>query len=488
MFDVWKNVLAEVEQSIPASAFATWFKDVSLASVKNGVVTIKTPNVFKEGQIRKKYDGVIREALAKNNVEFEDVEYIVSGEQRVKPRSREISREEIIGGSYGEPGRTSGSMRTEPSSGYGGGGGSLKSNNSGSSGLSGGFSNFNSGASSFNSGLNPNFTMDNFVIGSNNDLAASVAQVIIREPGKRYNPFYLYGGPGLGKTHLVQAIGNELLKNNPSLKVAYMPTNSFYNEFIADLKSRQADKFTKKYQKVDVLIIDDIQMIMGKDATQNAFFDVFNELHQHGKQIIVTSDRLPEQLKELDPRLTSRLASGGSFDIQLPKFEDKCAILRMKADYDGVEIEDETIEYIANQVKTNVRDLEGEYKKVLAFAELKGITPLEVVTSGLAAGGAASHKNVVSPRKVVDTVAKCLNLTVKEMCGKSRVAHIKTARQIAMYLLSEELGMSTTKIALEVGVKDHTTVMHGIRKIREDIKTDFGLREQVAMIREEIYA
>ena len=185
MFDVWKNVLAEVEQSIPASAFATWFKDVSLASVKNGVVTIKTPNVFKEGQIRKKYDGVIREALAKNNVKFEDVEYIVSGEQRVKPRSREISREEIIGGSYGEPGRTNGFMRTEPSSSYGGGGGSLKSNNSGSSGLSSGFSSFNNGASSFNSGLNPNFTMDNFVIGSNNDLAASVAQVIIREPGKR---------------------------------------------------------------------------------------------------------------------------------------------------------------------------------------------------------------------------------------------------------------------------------------------------------------
>lgn len=455
MFDVWKNVLAEVEQAIPRSAFATWFKDVSLASIENGVVTIKTPNVFKEGQIRKKYDSVIREALSHNGVKFTDVQYIVSAEQRVKPRSREISREEISSSSPRT--RTEAPVR-RPASG-----------------------------AKINSGLNPNYTMDNFVIGSNNDLAASVAQVIIREPGGRYNPFYLYGGPGLGKTHLVQAIGNGLVANNPNLNVAYVPTNTFYNEFISALGAKQANSFTKKYQKVDVLIIDDIQMIMGKEATQNAFFDIFNELHQHGKQIIVTSDRLPEQLKSLDERLSSRLASGGAYDIQLPKFEDKCAILRMKAEYDGAEIEDEAIEYIANLVKTNVRDLEGEYKKIMAFSEFKGITPLEVINGGLISGGTASHRSIVSPRKVVDTVANCLNLTVKEMCGKSRVSHIKTARQIAMYLLSEELGMSTTKIALEVGVKDHTTVMHGVKKIREDIKNDFALREQIASIREELY-
>ncbi|MBR5621464.1 chromosomal replication initiator protein DnaA [Candidatus Saccharibacteria bacterium] len=457
MFDVWKNVLAEVEQAIPRSAFATWFKDVSLASIENGVVTIKTPNVFKEGQIRKKYDSVIRDALTHNDVKFTDVQYIVSAEQRVKPRSREISREEIISA----PIHTKPDMPARRTSG---------------------------GASSkFNSGLNPNYTMDNFVIGSNNDWAASVAQAIIKDPGGRYNPFYLYGGPGLGKTHLVQAVGNGLLALHPNLNVAYVPTNSFYNEFISALGAKQANSFTKKYQNVDVLIIDDIQMIMGKEATQNAFFDIFNELQQHGKQIIVTSDRLPAQLKSLDERLSSRLASGGAYDIQLPKFEDKCAILRMKAEYDGVEIEDEAIEYIANLVNTNVRDLEGEYKKILAFAEFKGITPLEVINGGLVSGGSATRRSIVSPRKVVDTVANCLNLTTKEMCGKSRVAHIKTARQIAMYLLSEELGMSTTKIALEVGVKDHTTVMHGVKKIREDIKNDFALREQVASIREELY-
>ena len=168
-------------------------------------------------------------------------------------------------------------------------------------------------------------------------------------------------------------------------------------------------------------------------------------------------------------------------------FEDKCAILRMKAEYDEVEIEDEAIEYIANTVKTNVRDLEREYKRILAFAELKGISPLAVINDGYINTGTASRRNILSPKKIVDTVADASGLTVKEMCGKSRVSNIKTARQIAMFLLSEELGMSTTKIAFEVGVKDHTTVMHGIKKIRGDIKTDFILREKVANIREQIY-
>ena len=451
MFDVWKNVLEEVEQSIPSSAFATWFKDVTLASIEDGVAIIKTPNVFKEGQIRKKYDGVIRDALKHNSVEFSDVKYIVSSEPRVRPRSREVSVDELI--------KTSSLPKRTPRSNH----------------------------KNINSNLNPNYTMDNFVVGSNNDLAASVAQVIVREPGKKYNPFYLYGGSGLGKTHLVQAIGNELLKSRPDLKVVYVPTNSFYNEFIEALGSKQGNKFTKKYQNVDVLIIDDIQMLINKEASQNAFFDIFNELHQHGKQIIITSDRLPEQLKTLDVRLSSRLACDGAYDIQLPKFEDKCAILKMKAEYDNVEIEDEAIEYIANTVKTNIRDLEREYKRILTYAEFKGISPLAVINDGYVNTSAETSRRAVSPKKIVNTVADVSGLSVKEMCGKSRVSNIKTARQIAMFLLSEELGLSTTKIALEVGVKDHTTVMHGIKKIRGDIKTDFILREKVATAREQIY-
>ncbi|MBR2659740.1 chromosomal replication initiator protein DnaA [Candidatus Saccharibacteria bacterium] len=454
MFDVWKNVLAEVEQAIPHEAYATWFKDVVLTGIDDdGVATIEVPNIFKVSQIKKKYDQVIREALAHNNVEFSNIKYVVPSDNKVRVRSREISLSDVV------------SKKAR-----------RLSNNS------------TTRIKGFSSGLNPNYTMDNFVVGSNNDLAASVAQIIIKEPGKRYNPFYLYGGPGLGKTHLIQAIGNALVQNHPELKVAYVPTNSFYIEFIEALQSKQGNTFTKKYQKVDVLIIDDIQMIVGKEATQQAFFDIFNELYQHGKQIIITSDRLPEQLKSLDERLSSRLACDGAYDIQLPKFEDKCAILRMKAEFDGVEIEDEAIEYIASNVKTNIRDLEREYKRVLTFAEFKGITPLEVINDGYSNTVNTSHANTVSPKKIVETVANYYDLTVKELQSRNRVSHIKTARQVAMYLLSEELSMSTTKIATEVGVKDHSTVMHGIRKIKDDLKLDFALREQIAAIREKLYA
>lgn len=455
MFDVWKNVLEEVEQSMPPSAFATWFKDVHLASISDGVVTIKAPNIFKVGQIQKKYDSVIKVALQHNSVDFTDVKYVVSSETTIKPRSREIK----LGDINKKTSKAVVATEKQPEV----------------------------ARRKFDPNLKADYTMDTFVVCSNNNLAAAVAKAVIDNPGGKYNPFYLYGSPGLGKTHLVQAIGNELLKKNPDMKVLYMPTNNFYSEYIHMIRNQQGDAFAEKYASVDVLIIDDIQMIVGKERSQEAFFDIFNDMYQKGKQIIITSDRLPEQIRELDVRLSSRLASAGAFDLQLPTFEDKCAILKAKSEYDEVEIEDEAIEYIANAVKTNVRDLEREYKRILTYADLKGVTPLEIIDSGYSNTASDSRKNSVTPRKIVETVAKYNNLSVKEMCGKSRVANIKTARQIAMYLLSEELSMSTTKIALEVGVKDHTTVMHGVKKIKTDLNTNFGLREVVAEIREQIY-
>ncbi len=455
MFDVWKNVLEEVEQSMPPSAFATWFKDVHLASISDGVVTIKAPNIFKVGQIQKKYDSVIKAALQHNSVDFTDVKYVVSSETTIKPRSREIK----LGDINKKTSKAVVATKKQPEV----------------------------ARRKFDPNLKADYTMDTFVVCSNNNLAAAVAKAVIDNPGGKYNPFYLYGSPGLGKTHLVQAIGNELLKKNPDMKVLYMPTNNFYSEYIHMIRNQQGDAFAEKYASVDVLIIDDIQMIVGKERSQEAFFDIFNDMYQKGKQIIITSDRLPEQIRELDVRLSSRLASAGAFDLQLPTFEDKCAILKAKSEYDEVEIEDEAIEYIANAVKTNVRDLEREYKRILTYADLKGVTPLEIIDSGYSNTASDSRKNSVTPRKIVETVAKYNNLSVKEMCGKSRVANIKTARQIAMYLLSEELSMSTTKIALEVGVKDHTTVMHGVKKIKTDLNTNFGLREVVAEIREQIY-
>ncbi len=455
MFDVWKNVLAEVEQSIPHEQFITWFPGVTLVSVEEDVATIGVPNVFKIKKMKGEYAEVIRRAFEHNNIEIKEFKYVVRDEgARPKIRSGEITRSQPV-----QPARV---MRA----------GALKP----------------SGNHAFQTGLNPRYRLDNFVIGANNDLAVSVAQNIIKFPGEKYNPFFLYSGPGLGKTHLVQAIGNEILANNPKLKVFYTPASSFLADFVKHIKVGKGEEFRQKFMKLDVLIIDDFQMMVGKDRSQEEFFAIFNELHQANKQIIVTSDRLPSQIKTVDERLASRLIWAGAFDLQLPQFEEKCAILKSKAEFKGVFIEDRAIEYLAENVRTNIRELEGEFERLLAVAELKNMTPLEVIGEGYVntSSGNPQAKSV-SPKLVVEKVAKYYQLTVKEMCGKSRVAHIKNARQVAMYILSKELEMSTTKIAFEVGVKDHTTVMHGVRKITNDLKLNFNLRDQIAAIKEKIY-
>lgn len=454
MFDVWKNILAEIEQEIPQTHFTTWFTDTILISTENGEVVIGVPNVFKLKQLEKKYQENIERALRNNEIDFRTIKFVVQSAKIKLKRPREINQEKELSR------RTERIERIKIPTG---------------------------GGVNFNTGLNNKYTLDNFVIGSNNDLAVSVAKSVIENPGEKYNPFFLYGGPGLGKTHLVQAIGNELLKENKELKILYTPINHFYTEFVEAVRKGGMENFRKKFQKLDVLIIDDFQFIVGKEKSQEEFFNIFNDMYQLNKQIIVTSDRLPSQIKSVDERLASRLTWAGAIDLQMPSFEDRCAILKSKAEFMGVEIETEAVEYLAENVKTNIRELEGEFNRILAMAELKGVSPLRLINDGYVNTASMSRGKSVTPKRIVERVARYYDLSVKEMCGKSRVSNIKTARQVTMYLLSEELQMSTPKIALEVGVKDHTTVMHGIKKIKADLKLNFNLRDQLAEIREKIY-
>lgn len=457
MFDVWKNVLAEVEQTISREQYSTWFTGAELVSINDGIVTIGVPNVFKIKQLEVKYSDILKSALEHNKIEVKKLSYVVQSSSKTKVRAREIPVVHNVGSPLPVAKVAADTHSLRPNS------------------------------ANFQTGLNLRYTMDNFVIGSNNDLAVSVARNIIDQPGGSYNPFFLYGGPGLGKTHLVQAIGNELLRRNPKLRIFYTPVSNFYSDFIKSLQNKKSDEFRQKFRKLDVLIVDDFQMIMNKDASQVEFFDIFNDLYGLNKQIIVTSDRLPNQIQSVDERLASRLTWAGAYDLQLPQFEDKCAILRSKAEFMGVEIEDEAIEYLAENVKTNIRDLEGEFNRLIALADLKHMSPLTIINDGYVNTAKNPQNKTVSPRQVIDKVAKFYQMTPKEMCSKSRVSNIKNARQVAMYLLSKELGMSTPKIAAEVGVKDHTTVMHGIKKIENDLKLNFGLRDQIAALREKIY-
>lgn len=449
--DVWKNALKIIEQQVTHVAFVTWFKDAKFQE-QNGEVKILTSNVFMVKQLETRYDQIIRSALQTTGLEVKSVEYLIDKTSRKRPATKTPAKTT----------ETTASLVTTPTESA-----STKQNTQ--------------------TNLNSRYTLANFVIGSNNDLAVSVAKAVIDHPGEKNNPFFLYGGPGLGKTHLVQAIGNELLHRHPKMKILYLPTNRFYSDFINSIKNGKGDEFSTKFRKLDVLIIDDFQMIVKKDRSQEEFFNIFNDLYQLNKQIIVTSDRLPSQIETVDERLASRLTWAGAIDLQIPNFEDRCAILKSKAEFQGIDVEDAAIEYIAENTKTNIRDLESELTKIVAIADLKGVTPLEVINSGAARTPIGNSRQILSPRGVTEKVAKFYNLTVKEMCGKSRVSHIKTARQVAMYLMSKELGMSTTKIASEVGVKDHTTVMHGIKKIEGDLKLNFSLREQVATLREQIY-
>ena len=464
MFDVFQNVLAEIQTKVSEASFKTWFKDVELISIdeENKVAVVGAPNVFITKQMESKYLPLFLDAFKNNNVKVQRVDFTVKSTGKTKVRAREVSRTED-GMKLG--GTRVGSVREAA------------------------IEKLSSERNTNSTGLNSRFTLDNFIVGSSNEVAAGVARLIVKNPGeKKFNPFFLYGGPGLGKTHLVQGIGNAILSEHPNLKVLYIPMSHFYAEFINSLRANKGtEALVRKYSKLDVLIIDDFQMIIGKDRSQEEFFNIFNDLFLANKQIIVTCDRLPDQIKTLDLRLSTRLASAGAYDLQFPGFEDRCAILKAKAEFMGQEIEDAAIEFIADNVKTNIRELEGEFQKIMVTAEIKGMTPLELINEGYISGSVVQRRRNVTARQIVEKTAKYYNLTVVEMTGRSRVSNIKTARQVAMYLLSKELGMSTTKIAPEVGVKDHTTVMNGIKKIDVDQKTDLRLKDQVEQIREAIY-
>lgn len=453
MYNVWENVLAEIEQKISAANFSTWFQDTSLLSAENGSVIVGVKNSFYVKQLRSKFIDVITEALVKNGVEVKTINFEVQTTTKSKVRPREVT------------GNSEDSLKSRTKT--------IKKTIETTKAQT--------------NGLNPKYTLDSFVIGSNNDVAVAAAKSIIKNPGTRCNPFFLYGGPGLGKTHLVQAIGNELLKNNPDYKILYTPISHFYSDFIDAIQNGKGKDFNRRFEKLDCLIIDDFQFIVGKEKSQEEFFNIFNDLYQLNKQIIITSDRLPSQIKTVDERLATRLTWAGAFDLQLPKFEDKCAILKAKAELIGADIEPEAIEYIAENVNTNIRDLEGELSTILLMSEVRGLTPLELIENGSASINRTGKPRSISSKQVIEKVAKYYDLPIKEMCGKSRVSHIKTARQVAMYILSKELSLSTTKIASEVGVKDHTTVMHGIKKIESDLKLNFTLRDQIEEIKEKIY-
>lgn len=332
--------------------------------------------------------------------------------------------------------------------------------------------------------LNPKYTFDTFVIGKGNQMAHAAALVVAEDPGSIYNPLFFYGGVGLGKTHLMHAIGHQMLLSQPNAKVKYVSSETFANDFINSIQNKTAEEFRQEYRNVDLLLVDDIQFFAEKEATQEEFFHTFNALYNEGKQIVLTSDRLPNEIPKLQERLVSRFAWGLSVDITPPDLETRTAILRKKAAAERLEIPDDTLSYIAGQIDSNIRELEGALVRVQAFATMNS----EDISTSLAADALKTLKSgkghpQLSILQIQEEVAKYYHIQLKDLKGKKRVKSIVVPRQIAMYLARELTDSSLPKIGAEFGGKDHTTVIHAHEKIQQLIDSSVSMQNEVSEIK-----
>jgi len=335
-----------------------------------------------------------------------------------------------------------------------------------------------------NQSLNTRYTFDNFVVGASNRLAHAASLAVAENPAQAYNPLFLYGGVGLGKTHLLHAIGNWCAQRGQ--QVLYVSSEEFTNDLISAIRAHTTQAFRERYRRIDVLLIDDIQFIAGKESTQEEFFHTFNTLHGQDKQIVISSDRPPKALVTLEERLRSRFEWGLTADIQPPDFETRMAVLRGKSERAGRRIPAEIIEVIARRVQSNIRELEGALTRVVAFADLSGV-PLSPQLVGTALADLLPRRSDLKPSEVVRSVADAFGVPIERMLGRDRSQEVALPRQIAMYLLREESNISLPQIGEVLGGRDHTTIMYGCEKINDLIERDDRLRRRVVEIREHIY-
>ncbi len=456
---LWQSVVGEIELLIPKTSFNTFFKPSILISVNGSNIKIGVPNVFVQTQLNGRYKQILIDTFSKNNIKNPNIIIEVNFKSKAKPVSREITSEVI---NHNKSSVMTGNLSSITKD--------IERRNNSQSGT----------------GLNNRYTFDNFIVGSSNDFAYNACQAVAENPGSRYNPLFIYSGVGLGKTHLVQAVGNEIIKLNNKARVLYTTIENFTNEFVRYIRFKDRD-FAKKYRNVDVLIVDDMQFIANKEKIQEEFFHTFNTLHQANKQIIITSDRPPREIPTLTERLRSRFEWGMIIDIQMPDFETRCAILEAKSGQVGVEINKDVVEYLADNYRTNIRELEGALNQLLAYAEMRGVAPTIEIAEGLFKGLKASRPKHLTANQVIIKTANFFQTTPDILKSPSRSKEIVLPRQIAMYLLRSELHMSFPKISNELGRKDHTTAIYGIEKIEKEYKINTSVREYINSIRESLY-
>lgn len=447
---LWQIVLGEMELQVSRANFITWFKNAYISSIEdNGeTVVISLPNEFTKIWFEKKYHKIILDIL-QNATEnkIKRIIYLVEAKIQTMPEKKFISLEEIIKKEKVE--------KTPEANEY---------------------------------GLNSRYTFENFVIGKGNELAQAACLAVATNPGEKYNPLFIYGGVGLGKTHLLQAVGHEVLKNDRKKKLLYISAEKFTNEFIKAIKEGKMDLFKKKYRHQDLLLVDDVQFFAGKEAVQEEFFHTFNALHQKDNQIVLTSDRPPRVIPALEERLISRFEGGMIVDISPPDLETRIAILERKAKERNITLPNEIIQYIATHIQNNVRQLEGALNKIIAYHELNKLPfSLEETKKIVASLTTLPRKAALSPKELLQIVAEFYGLKFSELTSSSRKKELVVPRQIAMYLLREELDASFPLIGKELGNRDHTTAMHAWRKIKGEIEKEGRIKQEIDLIKQRIY-
>jgi chromosomal replication initiator protein len=454
--EIWQAVLGELELTISRATFTTWFKSTYILSQNEGEFVISVPNGFAKEWLENKFQKEIAKCLqsvtstrikrlsfclnSKKDIFLKGREKIATIPSVFQPKLKEevqiIQEEEVI--------------------------------------------------NEYN--LNPRYTFENFIVGPNNELAKAAALAVTKSPGKTYNPLFIYGGVGLGKTHLVQAIGNKVCEVFPKKRVVYVSCEKFIEDFITFIQKGKDNNFKNKYRKADYLLTDDIQFLAGKEGTQEEFFHTFNYLYQNNKQIVLTSDRPPKAILGLEDRLVSRFEGGMIADISMPNLETRRAILLAKCKERKINVPENVLNYIAANIQNNIRELEGTLSRLIARCQLNNLTPTEELARHILTNIVGRpNKKALTSKRILETVAGFYNIKLDELVAKNRKKEVAWPRQIAMYLIRDETKTSYPTIGQEIGGRDHTTAIHAYEKVSREIEKDINLRQEIDIIRQKLY-
>jgi len=442
---LWQAILGEIELSLSRANFTTWFKNTFISSLENNRVIICVPNTFTKAWLEKKYHKEIANAFKSvGSAEIKEILYKVE------------ARKESPAEAFAKKTKTESIVDNKPKI-----------------------------VNRF--GLNNRYVFDNFIVGKNNELAHAACQAVAANPGHAYNPLFIYGGVGLGKTHLLQAIGHELSKKTD--KILYVSCERFTNDYVQAVRNGQAKDFKDHYRNVNLLLIDDIHFMAGKDGTQEEFFHTFNELHQTNKQIVISSDRPPKAIPALEKRLLSRFEWGLIADISSPDLETRIAILEAKCREKNYKLDREILTYIADNITNNIRELEGALNRLIAYYEFNNSLPSIESTKNVLAGVISNFQTKsTTPKTIIDAVAKFFDINIKDLTGQSRKKELVIPRQIVMYLMRKEINASYPSIGQELGGRDHTTAMHAFNKMEKEYQDDERVRQNINSIKQLIYS